>query len=109
MERLHLSDFCDFVGGDLVNISPNHTASPPTYRKQMPVVLGKDGKETQASIDNREFRIAIEDHWENRPNSWFYTRPWYCNVKEYNATLVSVFAWVGLELGVVAEKRKALG
>ncbi|GAA5895694.1 uncharacterized protein JCM6883_001591 [Sporobolomyces salmoneus] len=96
MERLHLADFCDFVGGEATNISPNHTASAPIYRKPMPTILGPDGKETEASIRTKQDRIWLEDSWEARQASWHFTRPWTCDVKEYNATIISTFLW-GLE------------
>ncbi|GAA5855842.1 hypothetical protein JCM9279_003335 [Rhodotorula babjevae] len=97
MERLHLADFCDLVGGNATNIDPEHPASPPTYRKSMPTLLGPDGKETAASIEAKAERRRIEDVWENdRKNSWFFTRPWMCDIPEYNATIVSTFMW-GLE------------
>lgn len=94
MERLHLADFCEFVGGEATNISPNHTASAPIYRKPMPTILGADGKETEASIRAKEDRIRLEDSWEARQNSWFFTRPWVCDIKEYNATIITTFLWV---------------
>ncbi|GAA5983907.1 hypothetical protein JCM5350_001787 [Sporobolomyces pararoseus] len=96
MERLHLADFCELVGGEATNINPNHTASAPIYRKPMPTILGSDGKETEASIRAKEDRIKLEDSWEARQNSWFFTRPWVCDIKEYNATIINTFLW-GLE------------
>ncbi|KAM0750730.1 hypothetical protein T439DRAFT_238448 [Meredithblackwellia eburnea MCA 4105] len=93
MERLHLIDFCNFLGGNLSNIDPHHPASPPTYRKPMPTILGADGKETTASIEAKQARRAAEDMWDDRPNSWFYTRPWVCDLKEYNTTMINVFTW----------------
>ncbi|GAA5879793.1 hypothetical protein JCM16303_004182 [Sporobolomyces ruberrimus] len=96
MERLHLSDFCEFVGGEATNISPNHTASAPIYRKPMPTIIGPDGNETEASVKAKADRIALEDSWEARQNSWFFTRPWVCDIKEYNATVINTFLW-GLE------------
>lgn len=94
MERLHLADFCELVGGEATNINPNHTASAPIYRKPMPTILGSDGKETEASIRAKEDRIKLEDSWEARQNSWFFTRPWVCDIKEYNATIINTFLWV---------------
>lgn len=94
MERLHLTDFCNFLGGNLTNIDPHHPASPPTYRKTMPTILGTDGQETEASKEAKIKRRASEDMWENRPQSWFYTRPWVCDLKEYNSTIINVFTWV---------------
>ncbi|GAA5889293.1 hypothetical protein JCM5296_005858 [Sporobolomyces johnsonii] len=96
MERLHLSDFCDLVGGELTNIHPNHSASPPVYRKPLPTVLGLDGKETDESVRAKEERRKLEDEWEARERSWFFTRPWVCDIKEYNATLISTLHW-GME------------
>ncbi|KAI5478939.1 hypothetical protein MNV49_004460 [Pseudohyphozyma bogoriensis] len=93
MERLHVADFCDFVGGKLVNVDPKHPASPPTYRKPMPTIIGQDGEETIFSIEAKRKRREKEDEWEDRPKSWFYTRPWYCDVEEYGATLINVFTW----------------
>lgn len=95
MERLHLADFCDLVGGETQIIDPKHPASAPTYRKPMPTILDKNGKETLESIKAKEERRKLEDYWEkSRENSWFITRPWMCDIKEYNATLVSTFMWV---------------
>ncbi|GAA5915909.1 hypothetical protein JCM6882_001759 [Rhodosporidiobolus microsporus] len=96
MERLHLSDFCDLVGGQLHNISPKHPASPPIYRKKMPTVLGPDGQETEESIKAKEERIKLEDEWEAREKSWFFTRPWVCDIQAYNATVINTFLW-GME------------
>ncbi|BGP49632.1 hypothetical protein JCM10450v2_005533 [Rhodotorula kratochvilovae] len=97
MERLHLADFCDLIGGNATNINPEHPASAPTYRKPLPTILGEDGQETEASIQAKAERRRLEDQWENeRKDSWFYTRPWMCDIPEYNATIVSTFMW-GLE------------
>ncbi|GAA6016278.1 hypothetical protein JCM10207_000455 [Rhodosporidiobolus poonsookiae] len=96
MERLHLSDFCDLVGGQLHNISPKHPGSPPVYRKPMPTVLGPDGQETAESIKAKEERIKLEDEWEAREKSWYFTRPWVCDIAPYNATVINTFLW-GME------------
>jgi hypothetical protein len=108
MERLHLSDFCDFVGGEATNINPNHTAAAPIYRKPMPTILGTDGKETEASVRAKEERIALEDSWEARTNSWFFTRPWVCDIKEYNATIINTFLWVSFHCLVYYESRQLI-
>lgn len=96
MERLHLSDFCEFVGGEAINIHPNHTAAPPVYRKPMPTILNDKGEETKESIRAKEERRTLEDSWEARKNSWFFTRPWVCDIKEYNATIINTFLWVSV-------------
>lgn len=94
MERLHLTDFCNLIGGNLTNINPTHPASPPVFRRPPPTILNSNGVETAASIIAKEARIALENTWDSRQASWFYTRPWVCDISEYNATLVSVFTWV---------------
>ncbi|BGP22156.1 hypothetical protein JCM10295v2_001034 [Rhodotorula toruloides] len=97
MERLHLSEFCDFVGGDLQHITPRHPASPPLYRKKLPTLLDADGNESEESKRRKEERRKNEDEWEfDRVKSWNITRPWVCDIKEYGATIVSSFHW-GLE------------
>lgn len=97
IERLHINDFCDFVGGTLTNIDPHHPASPPTYHKPMPTELDADGQETAASLAAKEARRALESSWETEKQaSWPYTRPWVCDIPRYGATIVSVFAW-GME------------
>ncbi|BGP29360.1 hypothetical protein JCM10296v2_001099 [Rhodotorula toruloides] len=97
MERLHLSEFCDFVGGDLHHITPRHPASPPIYRKKLPTLLNAYGEETEESKRRKEERRKKEDQWEfDRAKSWNITRPWVCDIKEYGATIVSSFHW-GLE------------
>lgn len=94
MERLHLNDFCILVGGVLTNIDPSHPASPPIYRKQLPTILGPDGLETSESIEAKALRVIYENQWDDRPSSWPITRPNVCDVKEYGATIISVFTWV---------------
>ena len=94
MERLHLNDFCNLVGGVLTNIVPSHPASPPIYRKQLPTFLGPDGIETAQSIEAKRLRVMYENIWDDRPSSWPITRPNVCDVKEYGATIISVFTWV---------------
>jgi hypothetical protein len=96
MERLHNTDLCDLIGGQLHNIAPTHPASPPIYRKPMPTILGPDGKETPESIKAKEDRIKLEDTWEARDSSWFFTRPWVCDVSSYNLTIINTFLW-GME------------
>ncbi|GAA5986110.1 hypothetical protein JCM11641_004714 [Rhodosporidiobolus odoratus] len=96
MERLHLSDFCDLIGGQLHNINPKHPASPPIYRKSLPTVLGPDGQETAESINAKAARRQLEDEWEGREKSWFFTRPWVCDIEAYNATVINTFLW-GME------------
>lgn len=95
MERLHLSEFCDFVGGDLHHITPRHPASPPIYRKKLPTLLDANGDESEESKRRKEERRKKEDQWEfDRVKSWNITRPWVCDIKEYGATIVSSFHWV---------------
>ncbi|GAA5864751.1 hypothetical protein JCM8547_008297 [Rhodosporidiobolus lusitaniae] len=96
MERLHNSDLCDLIGGQMHNINPKHPASPPIYRKPMPTVLGPDGQETAESIKAKEDRRALEDSWEARENSWYFTRPWVCDIAAYNTTIINTFLW-GME------------
>lgn len=95
MERLHLNDFCDLVGGEAINIHPNHLASPPPYHKSIKPVFGADGLETAESKMARRQRKQLEDAWERREHTWNYMRPWVCDVKEYNFTMLFTFAWVG--------------
>ncbi|GAA5894621.1 hypothetical protein JCM5296_002909 [Sporobolomyces johnsonii] len=81
IDRFHLKDFCDFVGGKLELLTPDHPACPPMWK--MP---GGD----QDRRDKERF-------WEERPREgWELTNPWVCDVEEYGATLVNVFTW-GLE------------
>ncbi|POY73499.1 hypothetical protein BMF94_3436 [Rhodotorula taiwanensis] len=96
MERLHLNDFCDLVGGEAINIHPNHLASPPPYHKSIKPVFGADGLETAESKMARRQRKQLEDAWERREHTWNYMRPWVCDVKEYNFTMLFTFAW-GME------------
>lgn len=95
MERIHLAEFCDFVGGDLHHITPRHPASPPIYRKELPTLLDENGNESDESRRRKAERRKKEDEWEfGREAGWNNTRPWVCDVKEYGATLVSSFHWV---------------
>ncbi|GAA5887903.1 hypothetical protein JCM6882_000795 [Rhodosporidiobolus microsporus] len=81
IDRFHLKDFCELVGGTLELVTPDHPACPPMWK--MP---GAD-----------ETRRRKEDVWEGRPREgWELTNPWVCDVNEYGATLVNVFTW-GLE------------
>ncbi|GAA6048631.1 hypothetical protein JCM3770_002066 [Rhodotorula araucariae] len=81
IDRFHLKDFCEFVGGRLELISLTHPACPPMYR-----VPGADKEQ-------REW----EDKWANRPDDGqALTQPWVCDIAEYGTTLVNVFTW-GLE------------
>lgn len=96
MERLHLNDFCDLVGGEATNINPMHVASPPPFHKSIQPVYDRDGSETPESKMARQERKRAESEWENREHSWYYTRPWICDVKEYNFTLINTFTW-GME------------
>lgn len=98
IERLHINDFCDLVGGTLHNIDPNHPASPPLYHKPLPTLLDSRGTETAASLAAKAARAELELNWQqNKQASWPYTRPWVCDLgPKYNATVVSVFAW-GME------------
>ncbi|BGP53177.1 hypothetical protein JCM8202_003693 [Rhodotorula sphaerocarpa] len=91
MERLHLNDFCDFVGGEAINVNPLHIASPAPFHKSLQPVYDSTGAETPASQQARQDRQRIEREWEEREGSWFYTRPWVCNVQEYNFTMINTF------------------
>ncbi|KDE05354.1 hypothetical protein MVLG_04268 [Microbotryum lychnidis-dioicae p1A1 Lamole] len=94
MDRLHNNDWCGFVGGNKINVDPDHPWSPPIVRKEMPTMLGDDGKETQDYIDAKVARAQSEDQWGSRKgDNWFQTRPWVCDLQEYNATVVNVFTW----------------
>ncbi|GAA5893512.1 uncharacterized protein JCM6883_003543 [Sporobolomyces salmoneus] len=78
IDRFHLKDFCEFVGGKLELITPSHTASPPMY------------KDPNADAE----RKGWEEKWESRPREgWELTNPWVCDVEEYGTTLVNVFTW----------------
>ncbi|GAA5874842.1 hypothetical protein JCM16303_003004 [Sporobolomyces ruberrimus] len=81
IDRFHLKDFCEFVGGKLELITPDHQASPSMWKKP-----GGDAK-----------RREWETKWGERPREgWELTNPWVCDVEEYGTTLVNVFTW-GLE------------
>ena len=83
IDRFHMKDFCDFVGGQLANIHPQHPASPPMYR------------DPHADAERRK----LEEQWTNRPpEGWELTSPWVCDVERYGTTLVNVFQF-GLEGG----------
>ncbi|GAA5999929.1 hypothetical protein JCM10207_005976 [Rhodosporidiobolus poonsookiae] len=78
IDRFHLKDFCEFVGGRLELITPDHPASPPMWR--MP--------------DGDNARRQKEDFWAGRPREgWELTNPWVCDVPEYGTTIVNVFTW----------------
>ena len=97
MERLHLNDFCTFLGGVQTNVEPTHPWSPPTYRRAMPTLLDEHGQETQASRDAKEERRQLEDRWESeRKGSYTNTRPWVCDVERFGFTLISTFHWVSM-------------
>lgn len=88
IDRFHMKDFCDFVGGQLANINPQHPASPPMYRR-----------DPHAAADADPERKKLEDQWSNRPpEGWELTSPWVCDVERYGTTLVNVFQF-GLEGG----------
>ncbi|GAA5869791.1 hypothetical protein JCM3774_003849 [Rhodotorula dairenensis] len=90
IDRFHLKDFCDFVGGTLSNIHPQHPASPPMYRRDPHV---------DSDPESAARRRKLEDQWQNRPpEGWELTSPWVCDVERYAATLVNVFQF-GLEGG----------
>lgn len=81
IDRFHLKDFCEFLGGRLELITLEHPACPPAY-------LVPD-----ADSERREW----EDKWAHRPDDGqALTQPWVCDVEEYGTTLVNVFTW-GLE------------
>lgn len=81
IDRFHLKDFCEFVGGRLELVTPEHAASPALWKKP-----GADAH-----------RREQEDRWAARPREgWELTNPWVCDVPEYGTTLVNVFTW-GLE------------
>ncbi|SCV74946.1 BQ2448_7975 [Microbotryum intermedium] len=94
MDRLHNNDWCEFVGGNKINVDPEHPWSPPIVRKVMPTILGDDGGETQESIEAKAARAQSEDEWgSRRGHNWYQTRPWICDLQEYNATVINVFNW----------------
>ena len=107
MERLHLNDFCDLVGGEATNINPMHVASPPPFHKSIQPVYDRDGTETPESKMARQERKRAESEWENREHSWYYTRPWVCDVKEYNFTLINTFTWVSPDRQVRQQSARA--
>ncbi|BGP55572.1 hypothetical protein JCM8202v2_003177 [Rhodotorula sphaerocarpa] len=81
IDRYHLRDFCDFVGGVQTNIGPEHPASPAMYR------------DPHADSARRK----LEDKWNKRPaEGWELTAPWVCDVERYGTTLLNVFTF-GLE------------
>ncbi|GAA5925875.1 uncharacterized protein JCM15063_005149 [Sporobolomyces koalae] len=78
IDRFHLKDFCEFVGGKLELITPEHRASPPMWKRP-----GADSA-----------RKAREAQWEQRPpEGWELTNPWVCDIAEYGTTLINVFTW----------------
>jgi hypothetical protein len=94
IDRYHLKDFCDFVGGELSNIHPSHQASPAPWRSPKKQELGLDGQETPESLSRRKARQALEKFWEKRPSEGHQlTSPWVCDVPEYGFTLINVFNW----------------
>ncbi|GAA6064655.1 hypothetical protein JCM10212_005241 [Sporobolomyces blumeae] len=81
IDRFHLKDFCEFVGGRLELVTPDHPASPAMWKKPNADPL----------------RREQEERWQNRPREgWELTQPWICDVQEYGTTIVNVFTW-GLE------------
>ncbi|KPV75034.1 uncharacterized protein RHOBADRAFT_53936 [Rhodotorula graminis WP1] len=81
IDRFHLKDFCEFVGGRLELVTVDHPACPPPY-------LVAD-----ADSERREW----EQKWANRPDDGqALTQPWVCDIEEYGTTIVNVFTW-GLE------------
>jgi len=97
IDRFHLKDFCAFVHGRLINIAPDHPASPPPYKQPHYPVYGHDGEETHESREKDRIRKEKESVWEGRPREGIeLTNPWVCDVEEYGTTLISVFTW-GLE------------
>ena len=81
IDRFHLKDFCEFVGGRLELIGTDHQANPAMWKKP-----GGD----------RE-RRDWEKNWSERPREGQeLTNPWICDVEEYGTTLINVFTW-GLE------------
>jgi hypothetical protein len=78
IDRFHLKDFCEFVGGRLELITVDHQASPAMWKKP-----GGDSK-----------RREWETKWAERPREGQeLTNPWVCDVPEYGTTLVNVFTW----------------
>ena len=80
----------------MTNIHPKHSAAPPVYRKPIQAILNDAGEETPESLLAKEERRKLEDSWDAREQSWFFTRPWVCDIKEYNATIINTFLW-GME------------
>ncbi|GAA5967814.1 hypothetical protein JCM11641_005776 [Rhodosporidiobolus odoratus] len=78
IDRFHLKDFCELVGGQLELVTPEHPACPPMW------------KDPNADENRRK----KEEAWEKRPSEgWELTNPWVCNIPEYGTTLVNVFTW----------------
>ncbi|GAA5950735.1 hypothetical protein JCM3765_000593 [Sporobolomyces pararoseus] len=79
IDRFHLKDFCEFVGGKLELITPEHQASPQMWKK--PGVVDQERREW-------------EKKWSERPREGQeLTNPWICDVQEYGTTLINVFTW----------------
>lgn len=94
IDRNHLGDFCDFVGGRQFNVGTDHPALPPPHRTPHTPVLGPDGKETTESIEAYRLRRENEDRWEARGEQWTQmANPWVCDIQAYGATLINVFTW----------------
>lgn len=97
IDRFHLIDFCELVGGSLFLVTPSHPASPKSYHLPHIPEMGPDGKETAASRETETKRLKLEASWEGRSQEAMgLTRPWVCDIEEYGTTLVNVFTW-GLE------------
>ncbi|KAM0791620.1 hypothetical protein ACM66B_006059 [Microbotryomycetes sp. NB124-2] len=92
IDRYHLKDFCDFVGGNLELVTTDHKAAPKPYRLKMRAQMDSSGQETYESVQKKKARREQEERWEKRPREGQeLTNPWVCDVPEYGTTLVNVF------------------
>ncbi|KAK4047254.1 hypothetical protein OIV83_005558 [Microbotryomycetes sp. JL201] len=92
IDRYHLKDFCEFVGGKLELVTTDHDAAPRPYKLKLRAEMDASGDETAESIEKKRRRREQEDRWERRPREGQeLTNPWVCDVAEYGTTLVNVF------------------
>ncbi|KAK4047966.1 hypothetical protein OIO90_006004 [Microbotryomycetes sp. JL221] len=92
IDRYHLKDFCEFVGGRLELVTTDHVASPQPYRLKHQLELDSQGQETTNSVNKRIQQTQQQERWEARPREGQeLTNPWVCDIAEYGTTLINVF------------------
>lgn len=97
IDRFHLKDFCDLVGGNLFNVGTNHPAHPMAYSAAHIVEMGSSGEESDASKERWRLHQEKESFWGSRGiEGQLLTNPWVCDIQEYGFTMINVFTF-GLE------------